>query len=102
MAGGKGFPISIGIADQALTAPAEKFNRSLAKFSDVTGISRMAEGVHNLGDRALEAGRSIERMATPLAAITSAATIGGMVELSRRWAEMGNQVGQTAYKLNAP
>jgi len=110
-----GFAIGIGINDAAsagldainkriaaLTAPAERFNKSLAKFGDVTGINRAAEGMQTLGDRTLGAARAVERLAGPMAGITSAASLGGMVELSRRWADAGNQISKTANLLNTP
>ena len=66
-----GFAIGFGIQDNAsagidainkriaaLTAPAERFNKSLAKFGEVSGINRAAEGIQTLGDRALGAARS--------------------------------------------
>ena len=110
-----GFAIGIGIQDgasagldainkriAAMSAPAAKFNKSLAKFGEVSGINRAAEGMQTLGDRTLGAARAIERMASPMAAITSLASLGGVVELSRRWAEAGNQIGKTANALNMP
>ena len=97
-----GFAIGFGIQDNAsacidainkriaaLTAPAERFNKSLAKFGEVSGINRAAEGIQTLGDRALGAAHSIERLAGPMAGLTSAASLGGVIELSRKWAEAG-------------
>jgi len=110
-----GFAIGVGINDAAsagldainkriaaLTAPADRFNKSLAKFGDVTGINRAAEGMQTLGDRALGAARAVERLAGPMVGITSAASLGGMVELSRRWADAGNSISKTANLLNTP
>ena len=110
-----GFAIGIGIRDSAsagidalnkriagLTAPAERFNKSVQKFGEVSGINRAAEGVQTLGDRALGAARSIERLAGPMLTITSLASLGGIVELSRKWAEAGNQVARTSAALNTP
>ena len=110
-----GFAIGVGINDAAsagldainkriaaLTAPADRFNKSLAKFGDVTGINRAAEGMQTLGDRALGAARAVERLAGPMVGITSAASLGGMVELSRRWADAGNAISKTANLLNTP
>lgn len=110
-----GFAIGFGIQDNAsagidainrriaaLTAPADRFNRSLQKFGDVSGIARAAEGVQTLGDRALGAARAVERLAGPMAGITSAASLAGMVEMTRRWAEAGNQIARTSGALNTP
>jgi hypothetical protein len=110
-----GFAISVGIQDDAskgldainkriaaMSAPAERFNKSLAKFGEVTGINRAAEGMQALGDRALGAARAIERMAAPMAGITGAASLAGIAEMSRRWADAGNQISKTAYLLSMP
>ena len=110
-----GYAIGIGIQDgasagldainkriAALQAPADRFNKSLQKFGEVTGINRAAEGMQTLGDRALGAARSIERMAGPMATITSLASLGGIIEMTRKWAEAGNQIAKTSGALNTP
>ena len=115
MPGSGGFSITIAATDNAskaleginkrlagLSAPAERFNKALTKFGDTSGISRVAEGVSALGRGAADTFRSLDRMASPLAAITGAASIAGIVELSRRWADFGNQLGNVAYRLNMP
>ncbi len=116
MSGTKGIAIQVSVADAgvagkldalnkriaALSAPADRVSKSLSKFGEVTGISRAAEGVQTFGDRALGAARSIERLVTPLGALTSLASIAGIAELSRRWSEAGANIGKTAYLLSAP
>jgi hypothetical protein len=118
MASNGGFAISVGVQDAAsarldainrriaaMQAPAERFNKSLARFGDVTGINRAAEGMQALGDRSLGAARAVERLATPmgsLGALIGAGSIAGIAAFSRQWAEAGNQIGKTAYLLNAP
>src|SRR5277367_3121130 len=110
-----GFAIGIGIADTAsagldainrriaaLSAPAERFNKSLAKFGEVTGINRAAEGMQTLGDRALDAARAVERLAGPMVGLTSLASLGGIAEMTRRWGEAGNQISKTSTLLNTP
>src|ERR1700689_4405416 len=92
----------MGIGIAAMSAPAERFNKSVMKFGEVTGINRAAEGMQTLGDRALGAARAVERLAGPMVGITSAASLGGMAELSRRWADAGNQISNTSGALNTP
>ena len=86
-----GFAIGIGIADSAsagldrinkriaaMSAPAERFNKSLAKFGEVTGINRAAEGMQTLGDRALGAARAVEHLrliAIALRMVSTAASV---------------------------
>jgi len=118
MADRSGFAIGVTVQDQAsarldainrriagMQAPSERFNKSLAKFGDVTGLARAAEGVQALGDRALGAARAVERLATPLAgiaALTGAGGIAGIAAFSRQWAEAGNQISKASYLLSAP
>src|SRR6185312_9218281 len=86
----------------ALTAPADRFGKVLSRLGDTSGVSRLAEGVRGLGAGAADAFRSLDRMSSPLAAMTGAASLAGVVELTRRWAEFGNQVGNAAYRMNMP
>jgi len=115
VSGKSGFAIGIGVVDeasakldalnkriQALNAPSERFNKSMTKFGEVTGITRVAEGVKGLGDNALESARALERMVSPLGLLTSAASIAGIAELTRRWADAGNTIGKVSYQLNTP
>ena len=115
MAGSSGFSVTISAVDQAsarldavnkriaaLNAPAERFNKSLAKFDEVSGINRLAEGMGTLGNNALGAFRAVERLAGPMAAITSAASVGGLAAMERQWASTGNAIQKTANALNMP
>jgi len=116
MSGGKGgFTLRMWLDDEAtpkldalnrrihaLYAPAEKFNKSMEKFGQVTGIARVSEGVKGLGDTALEAARSMERMVTPLGLLSSAGSIAGVVALTKHWADAGNEIGKVSYRLNTP
>jgi hypothetical protein len=110
-----GFAIGIGINDgasagldainrriAAMHAPADRFNKSMAKFGEVTGINRAAEGLQTMGDRALGAARAVERMAGPMAALTSLSSVGGMIAYAKAWASAGNEVSRTSSLLNTP
>jgi hypothetical protein len=110
-----GFAIGIGINDgasagldainrriAAMHAPAERFNKSMAKFGEVTGINRAAEGLQTMGDRALGAARAVERMAGPMLSLSSLASLGGMVAMTRQWANAGNEISKTSNLLNTP
>lgn len=115
MASSGGYAISITATDSAtkvidgvnkrlasLSAPAERFNKSLSKFGEVSGLSRVTEGIRDLGRSSLDAFRSLDRMAGPLAAMTGAASIAGVIELSRKWGEYGNRLQQLGYRLDTP
>jgi hypothetical protein len=87
---------------QSMSAPAEKLSKSLGKFGDVTGINRLAEGFGNLARSGQETFRALERVAPSLTAITGAATVGGVIALTQRFAQLGTTVQNTAYRLNTP
>lgn len=115
MAGSAGFAISITAKDQAsgtldslnkrlakLSAPADRFNKSLTKFSDVSGLSRVTESMRGLGKSAADAFVGLDQTGSRLASITSVASIAGMVALERHWADFGNTTKNVAYRLNMP
>jgi hypothetical protein len=116
MSGSKGgFSVGIGLVDdasagidalnkrlRALSAPAERFNKSMKTFGEVSGISRVAEGVKGLGDNALESARALERMVTPMGLLTSGASIAGVLALTKTWSDAGSAIGRASYALNVP
>jgi hypothetical protein len=116
MSGSKGgFSLSVGLVDSAsagldginkrlaaLSAPADRFNRSMSKFAEVSGINRVTEGVKGLGYGALETARSLERMVSPMGALTSGATIAGALALAKSWGDVGTQIGRSASVLGMP
>jgi hypothetical protein len=115
VASNSGFAINVALQDNAskgldainkriaaLQYTGDRLNKSQAKFGETSGINRVAEGMSTLGDRALGAARSMERLAGPTAAITGAATLAGLAELERRWGAAGNAISKTAYILSAP
>jgi hypothetical protein len=107
--------ITVGLQDDAspgldrinkniarMTAPAERFNRSLSKFGEVTGINRVAEGMQTLGDRTLGAARSAERLLGPMMGLTSLASLGGLIALEKQWSATGTTISKTANLLRTP
>src|ERR1700733_2071588 len=115
MANNSGFSVTISAVDSAsakldainkriaaMNAPAERFNKSVAKFGDVTGITKLSEGMTQLGNSSLGAFRAIEQMVSPMAAITSAGSIAGMAALEKAWSSAGNTISKTASALQMP
>ena len=86
----------------AMNAPAERFNKSVARFGEGNSINKLSEGFLSLGNNALGAFRAVERMVSPMASITSAASIASIAEMERRWGAAGNTITKTAYALNTP
>ncbi len=83
----------------AIQAPVDRAQKSLAKFADQTGIAKLARGMENVAHQSLNAFENMGRMAGPLGTITGAATIAGMVALSRTWADMGRNLGLASLRL---
>ncbi len=87
---------------ERLRGPADRASKVFKGFGETSGVNRMAEGVKVLGNHSLSFARSIERAAAPMASITSAASIAGVIELSRQWAKAGNSIRNVSYALSMP
>lgn len=103
--------ISASDADGTKTVDAfskrlEQLEKRTARYTrtagDTSGVSRFRQGIQGLSGEALGLARSLERASGATAAITSAATIGGVAELTARWAQAGTTIGKVAYRLNEP
>jgi hypothetical protein len=116
MSGSMGLAFKISATDEAtakldivlkrineLAKGSEKGGKTVAKIGEgSSGIGKLSEGMLSLGNNSLGAFRSIEQMVSPMAALTSAASIGGMVALEKVWSSTGNTMSKTAYALNMP
>jgi hypothetical protein len=80
-------------------APVVRLQRSFERFSDASGITKLSKGFADLGRGSLTAFHNVARVVEPLAAITGAASIAGMVKLTTAWADFGSQLGFTARGL---
>lgn len=80
-------------------APVQKLQKAFGRFSSASGITKLAKGFGDLGRGSLSAFRNVARVVDPLAAITGAASIAGMVKLTEAWADFGSQLGFTAQRL---
>jgi hypothetical protein len=110
-----GFSVTIGATDNAsrtidginkrlasLTAPADRLNRSISKFGDVSGISRLSQGFKDFGASALDSFRSLDRIIAPLGIITGATSLAGVAALVQRFGEFGTRVQNLGYRLSVP
>ena len=115
MSGSSTISITINAADLAsakfdaltkqilgLQGAAGQAGGAVRKMGDPVPLARLAEGMQAFGNNTLAAARAVERVASPMALLTGAGSIAGIVELSRRWAEMGNTVLKTATALDMP
>lgn len=109
MSGSGGFSVTISAVDRAskqidsinrriasIQAPVERVTRSIAKFSDTTGITALSRGMRSVAQQSLQAFENTTRLAAPLGAITGAASIAGMARLTSEWADFGSKLGFAA------
>ncbi|WP_298281263.1 hypothetical protein [Acidocella sp.] len=111
MAGGK-LSLTITAVDQvsehleainkriaAMAAPVERVQKSFKRLSDASGLTRMSEGFRNLGAASGKVFHNVARIVEPLSAITSAASIAGLVALTTKFAGFGSQLSFTGQRI---
>lgn len=112
MAKRPGFAITVTTVDQAtagleainksiarLSVPAEKFNKQVQGFGDVTGVTRMTEGVRGMSHGLLEGFRSADRLASTLGVITGVTSLAGIAAFTNRWREVGTELNLVSQRL---
>jgi hypothetical protein len=85
---------------QQLRAPLEHQQRALAKFVDVSGLNQIAAGFTRIAKSGIEAFGSLARVVPPLAAITGATSIAGMVKLVSEFGAWGDTLARNAEQVN--
>jgi hypothetical protein len=104
-----GFAVTITAVDQAskqidainkkiadLQRPVQRLQRSIAKFADVSGLASVGRSFERLGRYALQAFQSISRIVEPLAAISGAVSVAGLVRLSTVFGDFGQKLQNAA------
>jgi hypothetical protein len=76
----------------AMNAPVDRVQKSLAKFADLSGISKLQRGVEGLASSGLSAFESLGRIVPVLGTLTGAASLAGMAALVFRWGEFGQKL----------
>lgn len=106
------FSVTITAVDRA-TAVAKRVNESIAKitkpisdvrssvsaFSKETGMDKLGRSIQKVGIFATESARRVASIAPPLAALTGAATIAGVVAFAQSWGRSAVQIRNTAYNI---
>ena len=87
---------SINKSAERARAPFDELSKNFTKFSKVTGVDRIASGLGSVARAGFSAFQSVARIVEPLAAITGAASIAGMMRLATAWADFGSALGNTA------
>ena len=83
----------------AFNAPVERLQKSLGKFSQLSGMKAVGEGFERMSRAAYGAFQSVSRIVAPLAGITSAASVAGMYKLVEAWGQWGSQLGFTSQRI---
>lgn len=112
MAGDGSFTIRISAVDRAtsvldkmnkrlaaINRPFENFARAARRFSDVSGLQKVAGGFRRVAQNAALAADRIGRIITPLGAITGAASAAGLYRLMAAWAQFGTNLGFAAQRI---
>ncbi|ALR88229.1 MULTISPECIES: phage tail tip lysozyme [Acetobacter] len=83
----------------ALQAPVRHAQRSLKRFFDITGVTRMRKGMADLSRSTLNAFRSVGRLVPEMGILTSASSIAGVYKLASAWATFGTNLRTTARSI---
>lgn len=106
------YSVTITAADKA-TATIRKINDAVAKttrpFEEVgkqfkslgreIGINKIGKDLQKIGATARNAARGLGEIATPLAGITSMASVAGIVALAESWANLGRSITYSAQNI---
>src|SRR5271166_1554169 len=76
--------------------PTEQMNRSLQKFSEVSGLKSIAKDLDGVQRYALQGVFALDRMAPGMAAIAGAASVGGAAALAKSFADLAVSLTNTA------
>ncbi len=79
-----------------MRGPIDRVQREMARFGDLTGITKLGRGIRSLGQHAMGAFQSLGQILAPLGALTGAASIAGVFRLVSAWAEFGTTLGNNA------
>jgi len=111
-----GISVPIFAVDHA-TAVINRVNKSIAGLGSQTsrwsqassragggafGLNRLSEGMESLGVRTRDTFRALEKIAPAIGLITGATTLGGMLALELRFANLGQHVANLGQRLGIP
>jgi hypothetical protein len=107
-----GYSVTYTVVDQAtaqieainrrirqMREPIERQARALQQFVDLTGIKKVAEGFREIARTAGEAFESMSRLVPVMGILTGAASLAGIAELVKRWADFGNTLQLDATRI---
>ncbi|MFT8417394.1 MAG: phage tail tip lysozyme [Acetobacter sp.] len=83
----------------SMQAPVRNLQRSLVRFSDVMGITRLRKGMQDLSRSTLNTFRSVGRLVPEMGTLTGAASIAGVYKLASAWAQVGTNLRTSARSM---
>lgn len=83
----------------SMQAPVRNLQRSLGRFSDVMGITRLRKGMQDLSRSTLNTFRSVGRLVPEMGTLTGAASIAGVYKLASAWAQVGTNLRTSARSM---
>lgn len=83
----------------SIQSPVRNLQRSIARFSDVTGMTRLRKGMGDLSRSTLGAFRSVGRLVPEMGALTGAASLAGVYKLASAWAQVGSNLRTSARSM---
>jgi hypothetical protein len=88
---------------QGLAGPTQRFGQMTNRAaSNVFGLNKLSDGMSSLGSHTRDVARSMERIAPAIGLITGAVTLGGLLALENRFANVGQSAGNLGQRLGIP
>lgn len=81
------------------TRPFEEVGKSFKSLGREIGIDKIGKNLQKIGSTARNAARGLGEIATPLAGITSMASVAGIVALADSWANLGRNITYSAQNI---
>jgi hypothetical protein len=78
------------------TRPISEMGSVVKKAADVSGLSRVKDGIAKIGEKAAHAGKDLGVLTGPMAFLGSAGTIAGIAAMADQWARAGETLHNTS------
>ncbi|AQU87964.1 phage tail protein [Komagataeibacter nataicola] len=79
-----------------MQAPVRRVQAALGRFSSLSGLSRLNNGIVGVGRSAVGAFRSLGQIVPVLGTLTGAASVAGVYRLASAWAQVGTDLRTTS------
>lgn len=82
-----------------VTAPARNVEKSLARLSDASGVTKLSKAITTLGGNTARAGVRMTEALSPLGTLTAALSAAGMGRMVSDWARFSQRLGFDATRI---